>query len=333
MLWEERRILYEQCMDLELFYRDTEQADQWMIKQNAFLENNDLGDSLDAVESLLKKHDNFEKSLAAHEEKIKALDEFARKLVESGHYASEDIETRRQAFLEKRKHLMDRSNARRSLLNDAFNYQQFTIDYDDAKFWIVEKLKISLDENFSDLTNLTEKVAQHENFQKEISANKDRIEEITAKGNELVQDKHYAMEDIESKTNDINTLWKQLANAIENKKSKLSDATQEQAYNRSVEDIEFWLNEVEQQIAIEDYGKDLNSVNNLLKRQGIIESELVNQQNNVNKILSQSNLFNENQHFHKNNINAKKAALLKRFNSIKVSLGKSKNNKSILLTI
>lgn len=32
-LWEERRILYEQCMDLQLFYRDTEQADAWMCKQ------------------------------------------------------------------------------------------------------------------------------------------------------------------------------------------------------------------------------------------------------------------------------------------------------------
>jgi len=32
-LWDERRILYEQCMDLQLFYRDTEQADAWMTKQ------------------------------------------------------------------------------------------------------------------------------------------------------------------------------------------------------------------------------------------------------------------------------------------------------------
>lgn len=32
-LWEERRILYEQCMDLQLFFRDTDQADSWMAKQ------------------------------------------------------------------------------------------------------------------------------------------------------------------------------------------------------------------------------------------------------------------------------------------------------------
>ena len=33
MLWDQRRILYEQCMDVQLFYRDTEQADAWMSKQ------------------------------------------------------------------------------------------------------------------------------------------------------------------------------------------------------------------------------------------------------------------------------------------------------------
>ena len=42
-LWEERRILYEQCMDLQLFYRDTEQADAWMSKQEVRLE---IGNSL-----------------------------------------------------------------------------------------------------------------------------------------------------------------------------------------------------------------------------------------------------------------------------------------------
>jgi spectrin alpha len=56
-----------------------------------------LGDSLDSVESLIKKHEDFEKSLAAQEEKIKALDEFATKLIEGQHYAADDVARRRQA--------------------------------------------------------------------------------------------------------------------------------------------------------------------------------------------------------------------------------------------
>jgi spectrin alpha len=65
---------------------DTEQADTWMAKQEAFLSNEDLGDSLDSVEALIKKHEDFEKSLAAQEEKIKALDEFASKLIEGWNF-------------------------------------------------------------------------------------------------------------------------------------------------------------------------------------------------------------------------------------------------------
>lgn len=119
-LWEKRRILYEQCMDLQLFYRDTEQADAWMAKQEAFLANEDLGDSLDSVEALSKKHEDFDKSLAAQDEKIKALDEFAGKLVEGEHYAADDVAQRRQMLLERRSVLLDRSAHRRQRLEDAY---------------------------------------------------------------------------------------------------------------------------------------------------------------------------------------------------------------------
>lgn len=63
----------------------------------AFLSNDDLGDSLDGVEALIKKHEDFEKSLAAQEEKIKALDDFASKLIDGQHYAAGDVATRRDA--------------------------------------------------------------------------------------------------------------------------------------------------------------------------------------------------------------------------------------------
>lgn len=37
----------------------------------AFLADDNLGDSLDAVEALIKKHEDFENSFAAQEEKVK----------------------------------------------------------------------------------------------------------------------------------------------------------------------------------------------------------------------------------------------------------------------
>ncbi|VDO46402.1 unnamed protein product, partial [Onchocerca flexuosa] len=153
-LWEERRILYEQCMDLQLFYRDTEQAETWMTKQEAFLSNDDLGDSLDSVESLIKKHEDFEKSLAAQEEKINALDEFATKLIQGQHYAADDVGRRRASLLDRRKQLMKKASERRHQLENSYRLHQFDRDCDEMVGWIKEKLKIAKDDSYLDPTNI-----------------------------------------------------------------------------------------------------------------------------------------------------------------------------------
>ena len=164
-LWEERRIMYEQCMDYQLFYRDMEQADAWMSKQESFLDSEDYGDSLDSVEAMTKKQEDFEKSLLAQEEKIKALDEFATKLIEVQHYAKEDINGRRTTLLEKRSTLQDKSSKRKVKLQDSYLYQQFDRDVNETKGWINEKLKVANDENYLDPTNLSGKLQKHQNFE------------------------------------------------------------------------------------------------------------------------------------------------------------------------
>lgn len=103
---------------------------------------------------MIKKHEDFEKSLAAQEEKIKALDEFASKLVEGQHYASEDVSVRRQTLLERRNALLDRSSRRRKTLEDSYRLQQFERDCDETKGWVLEKLKAASDESYLDPTNL-----------------------------------------------------------------------------------------------------------------------------------------------------------------------------------
>lgn len=85
--WQSRKYV---TINLTIYYHNNK-----LLK--AFLANDDLGDSLDSVESLIKKHEDFEKSLAAQEEKIKALDEFATKLIEGQHYAADDVARRRHS--------------------------------------------------------------------------------------------------------------------------------------------------------------------------------------------------------------------------------------------
>ncbi|KAK6636692.1 hypothetical protein RUM43_010354 [Polyplax serrata] len=320
-LWEERRILYEQCMDLQLFYRDTEQADTWMAKQEAFLANEDLGDSLDSVEALIKKHEDFEKSLTAQEEKIKALDEFATKLIEGQHYAADDVAQRRAMLLERRAALLEKSGNRRDILNDSFRLQQFERDCDETKGWINEKLKFATDDNYLDPTNLNGKVQKHQNFEQELGANRSRMEEITSTGQDLIEANHYALDRIQSRADEIVQLWDALVTATDKKGMKLQEASQQQQFNRTVEDVELWLSEVEGQLLSEDYGKDLTSVQNLQKKHALLETDVGSHQDRIDGIVHAAETFVERGHFDADNIKTKQVALSDRYSALQRPMG------------
>lgn len=315
-LWEERRILYEQCMDLQLFYRDTEQADAWMSKQEAFLANDDLGDSLDSVEALMKKHDDFEKSLAAQEEKIKALDEFATKLIEGQHYASDEIAARRDALLQRRNALYARAEERKRMLAESYKFQTFERDYDETKIWINEKLKAASDEGYLDPTNLQGKLQKHENFASELSANQPRIEAVTKQGQDLIEQEHYQKEHIRERVDEILLLWEQLLEQSDRKGSKLKEANDQQQFNRNVEDIEVWLGEIEGQLMSEDFGKDLTSVQNLQKKHALLESDVAARQDRVDGIAQAAQQFVDSGHFDADSIKNKQQQLVERYQAL-----------------
>ncbi|VDK46709.1 unnamed protein product, partial [Cylicostephanus goldi] len=283
-LWEERRILYEQCMDLQLFYRDTEQAETWMNKQEAFLANQDLGDSLDAVESLIKKHQDFEKSLAAQEEKINALDEFATKLIQGQHYAADDVSRRRHALLDRRRRLMDRAADRARQLHENYKKQTFNRDCDEMESWIKEKLKTAKDDSYLDPTNIRGKLQKHTNFEQELKANRNRLDEINDTGAQIIESGHPEADDVRRRLQDVDELWNELVDATNKKGAKLREAGDEQQFNRNIEDVELWLSELEGQVASEDYGKDLVSVQNLQKKIALLESDYLAHQDRIDGI-------------------------------------------------
>ncbi|XP_077987102.1 spectrin alpha chain, non-erythrocytic 1-like isoform X2 [Glandiceps talaboti] len=315
-LWQERQSQYEQCMDLQLFYRDTEQADTWMSKQEAFLANEDLGDSLDSVEALIKKHEDFEKSLAAQEEKIKALDDFATKLVESEHYAAVDVSERRDALLARRAALTERAFSRKSRLEESYKLQMFDRDADDVKGWISEKLKSASDENYRDPTNLQGKSQKHTAFEAELTANMMRIESVRDVGHELIDANHYASDQIKDRLQEIDDLWKQLQEQTGNKAAKLKEATQQQQFNRNIEDIEIWLSELEGHLGSEDYGKDLTSVNNLQKKHALLEADVAAHKDRIDGVRIQSKQFMDAGHFDKDAIKQKEEQLIQRYDAL-----------------
>ncbi len=319
-LWEERRVQYEQCMDLQLFYRDTEQANTWMAKQEAFLSNEDLGDSIDSVEALIKKHNDFEKSLNAQEEKIKALDDFATKLIESDHYASDDVRRRRDELIKRREELIEKANARRRLLEDSYRYQQFDRDADEVEGWIREKLKQTSDESYRDPTNLTGKHQRHQAFESELNINQARIDSVRDQGEEMIAEEHYESPEIERRLAELNELWSSLITQTETKTVRLQEATQALAYSLNVAEIQSYVTEMDGLLQSDDPGKDIGTVQSMQKKVVEMENQLGQLEERIVASQTQSQQFAQAGHFDKDIIVEKEVTLTQRYQALQAPL-------------
>ncbi|KAK3578499.1 hypothetical protein CHS0354_007749 [Potamilus streckersoni] len=94
--WEERWTHLQLILEVYVWSRDAAVAEAWLIAQEPYLQNQDLGDNIDAVENLLKKHEAFEKSAATQEDRFAVLEKLTtfemkeRKKLESGRRLSEE---------------------------------------------------------------------------------------------------------------------------------------------------------------------------------------------------------------------------------------------------
>ena len=59
----------------------------------------ELGNSVDEVDGLLKKHETFEKLLTTQEEKVIAMVELAEQLKADKHFALQDIDQKQHAVI------------------------------------------------------------------------------------------------------------------------------------------------------------------------------------------------------------------------------------------
>nr|XP_002732400.1 PREDICTED: spectrin beta chain, non-erythrocytic 5-like [Saccoglossus kowalevskii] len=311
--WDEQKQLLAQCYDLMVFNEYVEQAEAWLGTKEAFLNNDDVGESLAAVDTLIRKHDGFEKTLDTQVEKIDELQTFARELSQAGHYDSDAVNRRCMAVLDRRDKLFELSSMRRRRLEESRQLQQFLMNMYEVTGWILEKLQIAADENYKDPTNLQGKLQKHVAFEAELTANKGRLESVGEEGAQLIATDHFATEEIQLRLSDLESSWEQLVDKSTDKREKLQDAYQALIFNRTVDDLDRWIDDVEIQMASTDLGKDLTSANNLLKKHQHLETQVANHQPKIDEVQSLSRAYIDHNHFLADEMAVRSNALADRY--------------------
>ncbi|KAH6925479.1 hypothetical protein HPB50_005728 [Hyalomma asiaticum] len=314
--WEERAAILRQCKDLQVFREQAKQAEAWLSSKEAVLNNEDLGDSMSSVDALTKKHAHFEQTMETQGERISHMEEFARALVQGGHYDSAAIQAQCDAICARRKRLQENAQLKRRRLAESRQFQRFLRNVYEVEAWLNEKLQVACDENYRDPVNLPSKTKKHAAFEAEILAHRGRVETLLDEGQRLVEADHYASSQIESRLEAVERLWAQLLEQTKLKKDRLPRLYQALLFNWMLDDLQTWMDDVEMQLQSEDHGKDLTSVQNLLKKQQLLETDITNHAEMLEQVKDQAAIFQKNEHFLRNEIQERADSIVKRYTSL-----------------
>jgi spectrin alpha len=317
--WTARRLQLDQNLDLQLYLRDCEQAENWMYARESFLNAEEVDSKGDNVEVLIKKHEDFDKAIHGHEEKIAALQVLADQLIAQQHYAGKLIDDKRNEVLERWRHLKEDLIEKRSRLGDEQTLQQFSRDADEIENWIAEKLQLATEESYKDPANIQSKHQKHQAFEAELAANADRIQSVLAMGGNLIEKNQCSgSEDaVQKRLTQIADQWEYLTQKTTEKSLKLKEANKQRTYIAAVKDLDFWLGEVESVLTSEDAGKDLASVQNLMKKHQLVEADIHAHEDRIKDMNTQADSLVECGQFDSAGIQEKRQSINERYERIR----------------
>ncbi|CAJ0955136.1 unnamed protein product [Ranitomeya imitator] len=169
---------------------------------------------------------------------------------------------------------VDKAKAVSTLLKDHVDLQDFVENCDEFTLWINEKLLTAQDTSYEEARNLHSKWLKHQAFKAEIDSNKDRLQKIDTKGQQLAQEKPQFAPTVSEKLGILHEQWNELETTTLQKEQTLFDAHRSELHEQRFADIATWINCIEMQVASDDYGKDLTSVNILLNNHKRIEDQI-----------------------------------------------------------
>uniref|UniRef100_A0A8C7MDC6 Spectrin beta chain n=1 Tax=Oncorhynchus kisutch TaxID=8019 RepID=A0A8C7MDC6_ONCKI len=269
-MWENRQNLLSQSHAYQLFLRDTKQAEVFLNNQEYMLAHTEMPTTLEGAEGAIKKQEDFMTTMDANEEKINGVVEAGRRLASDGNINADRIQERAASIDDRHKKNREAAVELLMRLKDNRDLQKFLQDCQELSLWINEKMLTAQDMSYDEARNLHSKWLKHQAFMAELQSNKEWLDKIEKDGMQLVLEKPETESVVKEKLSALQKMWEELESTTQTKAQCLFDANKAELFTQSCADLDKWLGGLEGQIQSDDYGKDLTSVNILLKKQQVL---------------------------------------------------------------
>lgn len=279
-----RRDNLEDSLQLHHFFRDAEDELQWLNEKEVQASSKDLGTSLSSVQSLQKKHQALEAEILSQEPSISSLFQRGQQMIRDGHFACEDIETLSNLLQNKLSNLRDVTSIRRLRLLDAVESQMFYVEANEADIWMKEKQTIFTSADYGkDEDSVQSSQKKLEAIQRELNTFAASIEKVDKLASGLIERNHFDSVNIKSRNDAIQSLYEQLKTLANQRDTRLLESKKLYKFSREIEEVHEWVADQMAVTASEDYGDDVEHIEQLIVS---FESFVLNLTANENRITS-----------------------------------------------
>ncbi|KAF6106428.1 spectrin beta, non-erythrocytic 1 [Phyllostomus discolor] len=292
-MWENRQNLLSQSHAYQQFLRDTKQAEAFLNNQEYVLAHTEMPTTLEGAEAAIKKQEDFMTTMDANEEKINAVVETGRRLVSDGNINSDRIQEKVDSIDDRHRKNREAASELLMRLKDNRDLQKFLQDCQELSLWINEKMLTAQDMSYDEARNLHSKWLKHQAFTAELASNKEWLDKIEKEGMQLISEKPETEAVVKEKLTGLHKMWEVLESTTQTKAQRLFDANKAELFTQSCADLDKWLHGLESQIQSDDYGKDLTSVNILLKKQQMLENQMEVRKKEIEELQSQAQALSQ----------------------------------------
>ncbi|KAI3381483.1 hypothetical protein SNEBB_001982 [Seison nebaliae] len=306
--WNERQLLLTNAVQLELFNRDYEKANNLLLKEEQDLnEFNVEPISLEHVQELEKKYQDY----------ISSISKTSKAAVDTALQFGEDLSNYQEMepeIVEKLKLLENKSlinqqhaeNAENQLTN-WHSYYDYRQQIGEFTQWIDERAQMaSEDPSYREAKSLQLKFLRHQAYEGELTANREQLCNLLETGEHLMELKkenqfNISEEKLNGMRNDMGNLqniWDETNGKLRVNAERLFEANRATLFEQSADDINHWIEKMQKSTGTltqtpDDNIRSLTQADNEIVKQKKMENELLTREDQVKKILEQADQLKE----------------------------------------
>ncbi|XP_009465027.1 PREDICTED: spectrin beta chain, non-erythrocytic 2-like, partial [Nipponia nippon] len=311
-MWENRHHLLSQAFAFQLFLRDSKQVEGVLSTQEYALSHTEMPSTLPGAEASVKKHEDFMATMEANGERVQGLGATGRKLVAEGSLHADKVQETVDSVESRHRRNRDMAQELLGRLRDNWELQRFLQDGQEVsavrglwdelesttrtkarrlfdanraelcaqscaalRGWLASvHAQLRSDDYGKDLTSVNILLKKQQMLEKQTAVREKEVEAIRAQAQALSREDASAAE-VQGQVRAVEEQFLGLREPLRERCRKLLASKEEHQFNRDLEDEILWVKERRPLAVSTDHGKDLPSVQLLIKKnQWMGEQEL-----------------------------------------------------------